>query len=320
MLVIDMPLEKLKEYNGISPRPSDIDDFWDNAKKEVDALGDEFELIPAEFQTEYADCYDLYFNGVGGSRIYAKYLKPKNLSTKAPAVLEFHGYSGNSQDWATKLSYVLQGKSVFALDCRGQGGKSEDLGSVRGNTLNGHIIRGAVEGKDKLHFKKIFQDTYQLSKIAMSIDTVDETKLIAKGGSQGGALALVCASLQPNVCEVITMFPFLSDYRRVWEMGLTFDAYLDINEYFRRFDPRHEKENEFFETLGYIDIQNLVHRIRGKVHMFTGLSDKICPASTQFAAYNKIVSEKEMYIYPDFGHEGLPGEHDISFKIIEKIK
>ncbi|MNI33520.1 Cephalosporin-C deacetylase [compost metagenome] len=35
-----------------------------------------------------------------------------------------------------------------------------------------------------------------------------------------------------------------------------------------------------------------------------------CPPSTQFAAYNKIKSKKQYEIYPDFGHEGLPGFSD----------
>lgn len=320
MTIIDMPLDELKKYMGSSPCPSDIDKFWDEAKKEVDELDDNVEITPASFQTENAECFDLYFTGVDGSKIYAKYLRPKNLKEKSPAILEFHGYSGFSGEWISKLPFVLQGKSVFSMDCRGQGGKSEDLSSVRGNTLNGHIIRGVVDGKDKLYFKKVFQDTYQLSKIAMKMDTVDETKLISKGASQGGALAIACASLQPNVCEVITVYPFLSDYKRVWDLGLTKDAYHDINEYFRNFDQRHEREKDFFETLGYIDIQNLSHRIKGNVHMFTGLSDNICPPSTQFATYNKIVSEKEMYVYPDFGHEWLIGIDDITFEILEKLK
>ena len=41
--------------------------------------------------------------------------------------------------------------------------------------------------------------------------------------------------------------------------------------------------------------------------MAVGLMDTICPPSTQFAAYNRIRSKKEMLIYPDYGHEGLPG-------------
>jgi cephalosporin-C deacetylase len=55
----------------------------------------------------------------------------------------FHGYSGSSGDWVgEKLAYAAQGFCVAALDCRGQGGLSEDPGGVRGNTLRGHIIRG----------------------------------------------------------------------------------------------------------------------------------------------------------------------------------
>jgi len=42
-------------------------------------------------------------------------------------------------------------------------------------------------------------------------------------------------------------------------------------------------------------------RVKAKVLMGTGLMDSICPPSTQFAAYNKINSEKMLKIYPDFG-------------------
>jgi cephalosporin-C deacetylase len=44
--------------------------------------------------------------------------------------------------------------------------------------------------------------------------------------------------------------------------------------------------------------------------MVVGLMDMICPPSTQFAAYNKITSERDMILYPDFGHEGLPEAND----------
>ena len=57
-------------------------------------------------------------------------------------------------------------------------------------------------------------------------------------------------------------------------------------------------------------------RVRGKVKMFTGMMDVVCPPSTQFAAYNKITSEKQVEIYPDYGHEGLKGAGDLIFKFI----
>jgi cephalosporin-C deacetylase len=44
--------------------------------------------------------------------------------------------------------------------------------------------------------------------------------------------------------------------------------------------------------------------------------DTICPPSSQFAAYNKIRSAKEMVLYPDFGHESLPGNSDRVFEFL----
>ena len=91
-------------------------------------------------------------------------------------------------------------------------------------------------------------------------------------------------------------------------------AYVELKDYFRRFDPRHENCDEIFMKLGYIDIQNLAPRIKGKMLMLTGLMDNVCPPSTQFAAYNKITSEKKVIFYPDFGHEGLPDAEEITLK------
>jgi cephalosporin-C deacetylase len=47
--------------------------------------------------------------------------------------------------------------------------------------------------------------------------------------------------------------------------------------------------------------------------------DTICPPSTQFAAYNKIRSKKELLIYPDFGHEGLPGAPDRIYDFLAEL-
>jgi len=47
--------------------------------------------------------------------------------------------------------------------------------------------------------------------------------------------------------------------------------------------------------------------------------DTICPPSSQFAAYNKITSKKEVVIYPDFGHETLPGFADRTFEFLSTL-
>lgn len=315
MPLVDMPMEKLKEYRGINPRPDDFEDYWERALQEMKAVDPELSITPSSFQVPFAECYDLTFTGVRGARIYAKYVKPKNVPEPHPAVLQFHGYSGHSGDWTSKLGWAALGYSVIAMDVRGQGGRSEDTGGVKGNTLRGQIIRGLSDHPDNLLFRHVFLDTAQLAGIVMSLPEVDPARVAAMGGSQGGGLTLACAALEPRIKLLAPVFPFLSDYRRVWEMDLAKDAYEELRLYFRSFDPTHEREDEIFRKLGYIDVQYLAPRIQGEVMMAVGLMDTVTPPSTQFAAYNKIVAKKRLVVYPDFGHEHLPGNDDktISF-------
>ena len=99
-------------------------------------------------------------------------------------------------------------------------------------------------------------------------------------------------------------------------MDLAANAYAELKTYFRYFDPRHEREDEIFTKLGYIDNKNLAHRIRARVLMFTSLMDNICPPSTQFAAYNKITAPKDVKIYPDFAHEGYPDSDEMTMQFM----
>lgn len=316
MAVFEMPLEKLLTYQGVNPKPQDFEDYWTASLEEMHALGTAHTLERAAFQAPGADCFDLWFTGVGNAKVYAKLLVPSEVKS-APAVLNFHGYSGSSGDWSQYLRFVQAGFVVAALDCRGQGGKSQDKGSIGGNTLRGHIIRGLdEEDPKKLLTRSLFLDTAQLARIVMSLPYVDETRVGATGGSQGGAMTIACASLEPRIKLAAPVYPFMCDYKRVWDMDLDVAAYEELREYFRRFDPRHQREKEVFTKLGYIDLQHLASRIRAQVLLCCGLMDTVCPPSTQFAAYNKMVCEKSYELWPDFGHENLPDASDIIFQFM----
>jgi cephalosporin-C deacetylase len=317
---LDMPLEQLLQYAGRNPKPADFDAFWDDSLAEMNALDPEIELTPHPIDAPFAECFDLRFTGTRGARVYAKYIRPKQISGPVPCVLNFHGYSGASDsNWAGYLAWAARGYATAALDCRGQGGKSHDAGGTLGPTQNGLIIRGlndAIAGQPQnLYFRNVFLDTALLARIVSSFEEVDENRLGANGGSQGGALTLACAALA-DIKRATPVYPFLSDYQRVWEMDLANGAYAELKTYFRQFDPRHERQEAIFNALGYIDIQHLMPRVQGEVLMATGLMDAICPPSTQFAAYNKISGPKDVVIYPDFGHEGLPEFGDRSWNFM----
>lgn len=314
MPMMDMPLEELRQYRGSSPRPEDFDAYWQRALQELDRQSLGYTLTPSEVSFPGVACGHLWFTGAGGARIHCKFLRPRHIAGKIPALLLFHGYRGHSGDWFDKIPYAAAGMAVIAMDVRGQAGLSQDNGAAGGNTINGHIMRGiGADSPDQLMFRSIFLDAAQLARVVGAMPFVDKERIGAAGHSQGGALTLVAAALEPSIRAIAPGLPFLTDYKRVWEMDYDTNRppYKEISVHFRLEDPLHEREEEFWRRLGYIDVQNFCGKIRAKTLFFAALMDATCPPSTQFAAFNKIErAPKELVLYRDHGHERLPGADD----------
>lgn len=319
MPLVDMSVEELFKYEGVSPCPEDIDEYWDAALAEMNAVNHDAQFVKKEFPSKIADMYDLYYTGTKNAVIHAKVAVPKNEKGKMPAVLMFHGLSESSCEWSGPLRFASQGYVVAFMDVRGQGGLSEDVGSVAGTTYTTPFTRGIDGDKHDLLMRDVFLDTALLAKIIMGLNYVDETRVGVTGGSQGGALSVACACLVPEIKKCAPLYPYLSDYKRVYEMDLTGGAYDGLKYYFRHFDPTHERSDELYEKLGYIDIQNIAKRMKAELLMFTGLMDTTCPPSTQFAMYNKVNSKKDVVFYPDYGHERLKGADDIVFEFLSAL-
>lgn len=298
-----------KDYRGHRPAPAGFEDFWKKALAELDTLLLDTELVPAPLQVPYAELYDLYFTSVGGARIHCQFGRPISEG-QHPAIAMYHGYHCDCGEWFSKLPYLAQGYVVIAMDVRGQGGRSEDTTVANGYNIYGQVIRGVPDGPEKLFYRSVFLDDVACTRILAGMDCVDAQRIGVTGMSQGGAQAIVAASLDTRVKAAAVMCPFLSDYAGVYQRGCVGTAYGEFDNYFRFYDPCHETEDAFFETLGYIDIKNLAGRMRAKTLWFTGLSDTTCPPYSQFAVYNQIVSEKEMVLYPEMGHEYFPGQDD----------
>jgi len=304
--------EELLNYHGISPCPSDIDSYWNETVNEIKTIDPKTELHKV-WELPNTECFEMFYTGIGGARIHARLALPKNCAKPAPAIVMFHGYHAKFADWTRLLNFAGQGFCVAAMDCRGQAGVSEDNSVNAGTTVEGHIIRGMFDDSPKkLLYRSIYADAAQLAGILLNMNEVDKNRVYALGGSQGGALTLACASLEPRIKKAFAYCPFLCDFKKAYELeAIAFD---EIQKYFIRTDPRHETEDEIFERLAYIDIQNLVHRIQAEVKMATGLLDTSCPPLTQFAMYNKIPTKKDCIIYPDYGHAEYPEIFDIALR------
>ena len=108
-----------------------------------------------DFHIPQVKCYELTFEGTNEGKVYARVVLPKSEG-KVPLIFYFHGYMGRGWDWADMLSFTVASYGVVSMDVRGQSGYSQDgLRSPLGNTVKGHIIRGAVEGREHLFYKDV---------------------------------------------------------------------------------------------------------------------------------------------------------------------
>jgi cephalosporin-C deacetylase len=309
VLSFELSYEELIAYQGTNPRPDDFDQYWDKALAELAGVDPDAQLEPAtDFPLPFARAEHLYFNGTGGYRVHAKVIRPQNPS--GPAVLMFHGYGGEQPKWIDLLPYAARGFTIAALDVREQVAFRTPSQQPNSFSLRNHLVEGLDDGPEGLLYRHVFLDTRRLADIIRGLPEVDESRVATTGWSQGGGLSLVAAALTPEIKYAASVYPFLTDYRRAWDLNLDKDPYNEITTWFRKRDPRHLREDEVFTTLGYIDLQHLAPRIQAEVTLYVGLEDETCPPSTQYAAYNKITSAKELRLYPDFGHDDLPGAMD----------
>ena len=306
MPTLDMPMAELKEYLGTNPKPNDFDEFWKQRVEETKKVPLEYQITKNDI-TGYASCtfYDLWFIGIRGEKMYAKYICP-TTQKKTPLVLQFHGYPGSSRSWFELTSFVAMGCAIIALDCPGQGGRSQDSGQYVGATVSGHIIAGLDGDPKDMYYVKLYQNICLLVRIVQQLQNIDQNRIYVNGASQGGGLATVCAALNTDVIKkAAILYPFLSDFQRVSEMDRDLVAYEGLRYYCRWFDPMAIRSKEIFTKLGYIDVSNFAPMIKADVLFGCSIMDEICPPSTQFAVYNNLSCQKEVHLFYEYGHEEI---------------
>lgn len=312
MRITTREAQAYRSYLGTNPMPADFDEFWAERIAEADRVPLSFELVQAQIPN-YGTCrfYDLWFRGMKGARLYAKYLLPVR-DGPVPLVLQFHGYPGASRSWLEQASFPGMGCALLALDCPGQGGLGEDPGGFMGATASGHIIAGLDGPAEEMYYVRLYQDIRILCRIVRRLEGIDLDRVCINGASQGGALGIACAALDPGLPKkAAILYPFLSDFQKVWELGADAIAYEGLRYYSRWFDPTGERAGERFTKLGYIDTHNFAHLVKCEVLFGTGLSDGVCPPCTQFAVYNNLRCKKRHLLFPDYEHEEIQAFDDM---------
>jgi cephalosporin-C deacetylase-like acetyl esterase len=286
---------------------ADFQTFWENNLKELANVNPEYTLT---LQPEYSQLdYNVYLVEMfsfGNELIRGYYAQPKQEG-KYPVIVEYMGYGSSpyppNQHW--------DGFAYFVL-------------SIRGQALNqpenrfGKWITYGLDDKDHYYYRGAFLDVVRALDFVCSRPEIDAEKIAVRGGSQGGALSFVAASLDKRVKVAAPNIPFLSDYRDYFRIAPWPKS--DFDEYMSQFYPDGHaiRWSRLYDLLTYFDIKNLAQWIECPVIMGFGVQDNVCPPHINFAAYNQIRSEKCWIAGPDFAHSTGKEYYDRSMQFIKE--
>ena len=119
------------------------------------------------------------------------------------------------------------------------------------------------------------------------------------GGSQGGALSIVTAVLDPRVKLLAAAYPALTDttgylHGRAGGWPHMFED-----------ETRHRSPAKI-TTIAYYDVVNFARRLRVPGFYAWGYNDETTPPTSMYAAYNVITAEKSLLLALEMGHPPVP--------------
>jgi cephalosporin-C deacetylase len=304
MAFFDMPIAELEKYCPERPEPSDFDSFWARTLSDARQSPLNVRFTPIDAGLRLLDCFDVTYAGYGGQDIKGWFLLPKARTEKLPCVVEYIGYGGGRGfpiDWTL---WPSAGYAHFVMDTRGQGSswrRGDTPDESEGNTpqFPGFMTRG-VFSPETYYYRRVFTDAVRAVEAARSHPDVDGSKIVVKGGSQGGGITIAVAGLLPDVAAAMPDVPFLCHYKRAVSIVDTM-PYGEIRQFLRH---HRDKADTVFNTLSYFDGMNFAARAKAPSLFSVGMMDFTCPPSTVYAAYNHYAGKKEMAVYDFNDHEG----------------
>ena len=296
--------------------PSDFNNYWNNAKAELATIPIDarMTLLP-ERCTESVNVYHVNLqNYKVGTRLYGILCVPKKEG-KYPALLQVPG--AGIRSYSGDIANAEKGIITFQI---GIHGIPVDMdASVYNNLAAGALANYwniNLDDKDRYYYKRVYLGCVRANDFLTSLPQYDGRNLGVIGGSQGGALSIITAALDPRVKCLAVFYPALSDVT----------GYLKgrAGGWPHLFAPNNLAFNntkEKINTAGYYDVVNFAKQLKVPGIYTLGFNDETCPPTSMFAAYNVIGAPKELFIVPETGHWTFPEQREkLNGWIINKLE
>lgn len=283
--------EKLIPFTG---EPKDFDSFWEEALKRDAKFPLKYTIEPsARYTTDKMDAY-LVRMELPGSWVKAMYgylFIPKEHG-KHPAVLNPPGAGVKTiKNPLNNRYYGENGMIRLETEIHGcHPEMSEEEFALERKRRSDYLSTGLDDPHD-YYMLDVYLGCRRWLDFLTQLPEWDGRNLFVQGSSQGGALSIVTAALDPRVKACAANHPALSDMN-----GYLGDKAGGYPHHWRK-NPS-EATPEAIRTLEYYDVVNFAKRLKCPVRMSWGFNDVTCPPTTSYEVYNLITAPKEVLLTP----------------------
>jgi cephalosporin-C deacetylase len=299
--------EKIKT---VADLPSDFTEFWDKAKSDLAKIpvNPVMVLIP-ESCTENVNIYYVNYANIKG-RIYGVLSIPKKEG-KYPAVLNVPGAgirpylpnAGLAEKGIISLTIGIHGIPVNL---------PQKVYDELSSGALGNYWRINMDDRDIYYYKRVYLGCVRSVDFLFTLPQFNGVDIAVTGGSQGGALSIITASLDSRIRYLGSFYPALCD--------LTGYLHGRAGGWPGLFQDEFTNNPEKIKTAGYYDVVNFARSLKVPGFYSWGYNDNTCPPTSTFAAYNEIKAPKELFIVQDTRHWTYPEQGELLNRwLIQKL-
>ena len=288
-------LEDARSYRGAWLRPSNFESFWERSVAFAQNVQVE-SVIELSSATQTATFKRITFASTDQTQLSARVIFPAGASaaepsatTKLPAVVLFSDLGRGVRSWLHLLRFSALGLPVVALEARPCEAQLKDAwrGALTAEELAHALIN--PDGAASSTLKQLIDDALVTTAVASRF--LGRTT-VTWGEGLGGSQALFTAALLPKeVSLTMALNPLFADN------ATTLRAHVGCGD-----TPQSDAA---IDAVGLLDSACAAELVRVPALIGTALLDQSAPTEGTFALYNRLPGQKEMRVYPKYGHERI---------------
>ena len=300
-------LENARSYRGAWLRPSNFESFWETSVAFAQNVQVK-SVVELPSATQGATFKRITFTSTDQTQLRARVILPAgvsvaeplaaaelsasaelSVSAKLPAVVLFSDLGRGVRSWLHLLRFSALGMPVVALEARPCEASLKDAwrGALTAEELAHALINPDDAASSAL--KQLIDDALVATSVASRF--LGRTA-VTWGEGLGGSQALFAAALLPKaVSATMALNPLFADnattLRTVVGCGDT------------------PQSDATIDAVGLLDSACAAELVRVPALIGTALLDQSAPTEGTFALFNRLKGQKEMRVYPKFGHERI---------------